>query len=144
MKKLFFAPVIFSAIIFSILLANCKRSTPAAAATPIPATPTVTAIITPSCSDGIQNRNETDVDCGGGTCGPCGILKHCAAGADCSSGTCRAGYCVGPLCGDGILNDSETDVDCGGSSCYKCSNGKLCVGGADCASGNCQGGYCAP
>jgi hypothetical protein len=29
----------------------------------------------PSCSDGVQNAMETDVDCGGPTCSPCALAK---------------------------------------------------------------------
>ncbi|MCB0654290.1 MAG: hypothetical protein KDC85_23625 [Saprospiraceae bacterium] len=50
-----------------------------------------------TCSDGIQNGNETGVDCGG----------DCAA-------------C--PTCDDGIMNGDETGVDCGGS-CDPCPEG---------------------
>lgn len=50
----------------------------------------------PSCSDGIQNGNETGVDCGGPDCPAC------------------------PTCNDGIQNGDETGVDCGGSSCAPC------------------------
>ena len=49
----------------------------------------------PSCNDGIQNGDETGVDCGGSTCPPC------------------------PTCFDGIQNGDETGVDCGGS-CPPC------------------------
>jgi hypothetical protein len=47
--------------------------------------------IAPSCSDGIRNQGESDVDCGG----PC---------EDCESGDCR----------DNIRNRDEEGVDCGG------------------------------
>ncbi|MCB0704084.1 MAG: zinc-dependent metalloprotease [Saprospiraceae bacterium] len=50
----------------------------------------------PSCSDGIQNGDETGVDCGGSSCPAC------------------------PTCSDGIQNGDETGVDCGGSSCAPC------------------------
>ena len=50
----------------------------------------------PSCTDGIQNGNETGVDCGGPDCPAC------------------------PTCSDGIQNGDETGVDCGGSSCPPC------------------------
>ena len=46
----------------------------------------------PSCSDGMQNSDETDVDCGG-HCGQCGPGKKCLIGANCSFGFCRAGRC---------------------------------------------------
>ena len=49
----------------------------------------------PSCTDGIQNGDETGVDCGGSSCPAC------------------------PTCTDGIQNGDETGVDCGGS-CAPC------------------------
>ncbi|GAA4278077.1 hypothetical protein GCM10022259_28020 [Aquimarina mytili] len=55
---------------------------------------------TPSCNDGIQNGNETGVDCGG-TCPPCQTQ---------------------PTCNDGIQNGNETGIDCGGS-CAPCTPG---------------------
>lgn len=50
---------------------------------------------TASCSDGIQNQNETGIDCGG-ECTPC------------------------ITCNDGIQNQGETDIDCGGP-CGACN-----------------------
>ena len=55
-----------------------------------------------SCSDGIQNGNETGIDCGGPDCAPCD------ATADCT---------------DGIQNGDETGVDCGGADCPACPGG---------------------
>ncbi|MEM9888707.1 MAG: fibronectin type III domain-containing protein [Bacteroidota bacterium] len=52
----------------------------------------------PTCDDGIQNGDETGVDCGG-SCPPCGVA---------------------PPCDDGIQNGDETGVDCGGSDCPPC------------------------
>lgn len=46
-----------------------------------------------SCSDGVQNAAETDVDCGGGTCFPCSGGLMCATGTDCYSGSCTGGTC---------------------------------------------------
>jgi len=48
------------------------------------------------CTDGIQNGNETGVDCGG-NCPAC------------------------PTCFDGIQNGTETGVDCGGTICPACN-----------------------
>lgn len=56
----------------------------------------------PTCTDGIQNGDETGVDCGGSSCAPC---------------------VTPPTCTDGIQNGDETGVDCGGSSCAPCSTG---------------------
>ena len=49
----------------------------------------------PTCTDGIQNQGELDIDCGG----PCAACP--------------------PSCNDGIQNQDETGVDCGGS-CVPC------------------------
>ena len=49
-------------------------------------------ILAPSCTDGVKNDSETDVDCGG-TCGGCSEGKVCTAGRDCANGTCFAGTC---------------------------------------------------
>lgn len=50
----------------------------------------------PSCTDNIQNGNETGVDCGGPDCPAC------------------------PTCSDGVQNGDETGVDCGGPDCAPC------------------------
>ncbi len=60
---------------------------------------TISGISTDTCTDGIQNGDETGVDCGG-SCGPCD---------------------PDPTCTDGIQNGDETGVDCGGSSCAPCT-----------------------
>ena len=52
----------------------------------------------PTCDDGIQNGDETGVDCGG-ACAPC----------------------AEPTCDDGIQNGNETGVDCGGPDCAPCA-----------------------
>ncbi len=52
-----------------------------------------------TCSDGIQNQDETGIDCGG-VCDPC------------------------PSCSDGILNQGESGVDCGGP-CPDCFSEKM-------------------
>ncbi len=51
----------------------------------------------PTCSDGVQNGNETGVDCGGPDCPAC------------------------PTCSDGVQNGNETGIDCGGPDCPACS-----------------------
>lgn len=53
--------------------------------------------VVPTCDDGIQNGDETGVDCGG----------------SCPN-TCP------PTCTDGIMNGNETGVDCGGPDCDPC------------------------
>jgi Concanavalin A-like lectin/glucanases superfamily len=46
-------------------------------------TPTIDA---GHCGDGFKDGDETDIDCGGATCGPCAAGKGCAATADCAAG----------------------------------------------------------
>ena len=41
----------------------------------------------------LRNGSETDVDCGGGTCGKCGTGKMCSVTADCAAGACTGGFC---------------------------------------------------
>jgi hypothetical protein len=127
----------------------------------------------PTCSDGVKNGDETDVDCGGGNCPQCGDGKSCSLASDCASGVCTDGTCVPvclnlgdnctlnseccsgscvdgvctgpvPTCFDGVTNGDETDVDCGGGNCPQCGDGKLCSLASDCASGVCTDGTCVP
>ena len=96
-----------------------------------------------TCSDGVKNGYETDLDCGGAYCAKCGDGKNCMVAADCQSGDCVDGICVSiPTCTDGMMNGNETDVDCGGPTCPKCADGRDCLVGSDCASGVCTVGVC--
>jgi len=45
------------------------------------------------CGDGLQNGGETDVDCGGPDCDPCGEGQSCTIDSDCAGGTCCSGAC---------------------------------------------------
>jgi len=47
---------------------------------------------TPTCTDGIRNGSESDVDCGG-TCTDCASGRRCNVGSDCQSGVCVSGIC---------------------------------------------------
>lgn len=42
----------------------------------------------PSCNNEVRDGDETDKDCGGGTCPKCGILKRCKEDTDCRTGHC--------------------------------------------------------
>jgi hypothetical protein len=77
----------------------------------------------PTCDDGIQNGQETGVDCGGPDCLPCpscddGIQNGQETGVDCGGPDCPA--C--PTCDDGVQNGEETGVDCGGPDCPPCQS----------------------
>jgi hypothetical protein len=101
-----------------------------------------------SCSDGVQNAGETDVDCGGGLCAPCQLGHACEFDEDCASGFgvgtgCVDGICGGPsVCWDGRRNGHETGLDCGGRFCRPCLGGWSCLEDADCFSGACELGIC--
>ncbi len=96
------------------------------------------------CENGTRDGEETDVDCGGGSCDPCGPGGRCESNDDCDTMICAGGFCQTPTCYDGLLNGSETGVDCGGSCPNSCtSNG--CINNAQCGSGQfCLDGECAP
>lgn len=77
----------------------------------------------PTCTDSVQNGDETGVDCGG-SCAAC-VPAFCSdtvqsgdeTGIDCG-GSCPT---VCPTCSDSIQNGDETGVDCGGS-CSACTD----------------------
>jgi hypothetical protein len=48
------------------------------------------------CSDGVQNGDETAVDCGGSTCAPCPGVWQCAG--DCTAPTCCPMCCAAGVC----------------------------------------------
>jgi hypothetical protein len=71
---------------------DCDGNTPAAGSCVSCAL--VCAGPTASCTDGTKNGAETDVDCGGGSCAPCGDGMQCVADADCLSASCVDGVCA--------------------------------------------------
>ncbi len=96
----------------------------------------------PSCRDGVQNGDESDVDCGG-SCDPCITGAPCNRGGDCVSRVCGMdGLCAAPACDDGIRNGGESDVDCAGD-CPACEECRGCTDDAHCARGRCVSGRCA-
>ena len=72
------------------------------------------ACVPPTCTDGEQNGDETDIDCGG-SCAPsqrCDDGEGCAEGPDCTSGVCGAtDTCSAPACGDGVRQGAEACDD---------------------------------
>ena len=94
-----------------------------------------------TCSDGIRNQSESDVDCGG-ICNSCSEGNICIEASDCVEGVnCvispdneNISICRNPRC-------TDTDAKCGGD-CEKCDNGKICEKGSDCLSNQCEGRIC--
>ncbi|MBK7077054.1 MAG: hypothetical protein IPH44_32665 [Myxococcales bacterium] len=126
-----------SLLAISFALAACgevSRDTPDA---PVGGTD---APLAASCTNGLRDGAETDVDCGGGTCDPCGATRACGAATDCLSMVCTGGTCQTPSCSDGVRNGTELDVDCAGNcGPGSCDPGQTCSTNADCASNLCNG-----
>jgi len=71
------------------------------------------------CANGIQDGDETGVDCGG-SCGLC-PGETCEVAEVCASRVCDpATGCVAPTCDDGVQNGTERGIDCGGSCPEPC------------------------
>lgn len=99
----------------------------------------------PTCSDGLENGDESDIDCGGG-CMPCKDGQRCDDSGDCESTACHyVGICVVPGCADGVFDFAEVHLDCGGLACGKtCGLGASCGSDDDCFMGGCfPPGECA-
>ena len=102
-----------------------------------------------SCSDGVKNGDESDVDCGGSCLTSsnkvCAVGKMCGtSGANCAQGVCKSGVCAPATCTDMTKNGMEIGVDCGAvSGCPLCPAGQPCGTGADCSSGSCVANVCA-
>lgn len=82
-----------------------------------------------TCSDGIKNQDETDVDCGGVICGKCANTKSCKIINDCQSNYCNPSTlkCENPPAGC-TDNDKDDYGAAGSSGCPKT--------GADCNDNN--------
>ncbi|HEY4159931.1 MAG TPA: cellulose binding domain-containing protein, partial [Polyangiaceae bacterium] len=98
----------------------------------------------PSCTDGVKNNGESDIDCGGSNCAKCAATKACTLASDCVTGVCTGNVCQAAMCNDGVKNGTETDTDCGGSCApgNRCANGKVCTVANDCTSAICTSGLC--
>jgi hypothetical protein len=93
----------------------------------------------PTCSDGIKNGSETDIDCGGPTCPRCSNFLACASRDDCQSAFCAITL--------GTCQECSTDPDnCGSDDDGACVCDETYLGHekvcdkyhADAPVGNCQ------
>lgn len=104
--------------------------------------------VDPTCNDGLQNGQETGIDCGGPDCPACpscddNIQNGQETGVDCGGPDCPA--C--PSCADGIQNGLETGIDCGGPTCPPCTTDASCDDGVqngDETGVDCGGPDCPP
>jgi len=92
-----------------------------------------------SCADGIDNGNETDIDCGGGgSCGDCAIGKLCTSGSDCLSGYCVDGVCCDSACSGNcqrcnLANPGVcSNIPAGGDPDSECPGPSACNGFGAC------------
>jgi hypothetical protein len=98
-----------------------------------------------SCDDGELSGEETDFDCGGSECRPCGLFYVCSEDDDCVSQLCLEGRCAAPHCYNGTWETGEPDVDCGGTDCERCQPGQMCQTDTDCSTYCVRGtAVCAP
>jgi hypothetical protein len=67
------------------------------------------------CNDMMKNGNETDVDCGGGSCPLCANTKACLQNSDCQSGHCVGNVCV--ECAVATDCPGGPDTDCHMRTC---------------------------
>jgi hypothetical protein len=108
--------------------------------------PMTNVCVPASCTNQVQDGSETDVDCGGHRCGPCGVGDTCQEGSDCTSKVCSGSpkVCQPPTCDDGVKNAQETAQDCGGPQCPDCGDGLACMSPQDCISKVCSCGGIMP
>jgi hypothetical protein len=52
------------------------------------------AVVAVSCTDGLRNGSESDVDCGGSCSTKCGNGRACEVASDCVSKSCGNGSCA--------------------------------------------------
>jgi len=91
-----------------------------------------------SCTNGIKDGNETDVDCGGSCPSKCATGRSCAANPDCLSGNCAGGVCAAAacsapnaLCGGLCVNLNASVGNCGacGTVCGGANGTAQCING---------------
>lgn len=108
-----------------------------------------------SCRDGVKNRSESDIDCGGSKpdngrlCEGCGYGRTCNTGNDCLSAACHGGRCIDQRCFEpGASLDDPPDhcgleANLGGAKIYcgLCPSGRACGSAADCNRDCASGAY---
>jgi hypothetical protein len=68
----------------------------------------------PTCFDTIRNGDETDIDCGGGSCPRCVNGQSCLTRNDCASAYCKDTVCQECLTSDQCPNDAYGACACPG------------------------------
>jgi hypothetical protein len=105
--------------------------------------------ITPTCSDGKLDGDETDIDCGGGSfmgaaaCPPCAVGKTCNQASDCTNGFCQNNKCAlktnGTPCGAGTECASSICGTTGTGHCCSAACSPVFSGMGTCGATDCDG-----
>jgi hypothetical protein len=109
--------------------------------------PDASTITTPepdngTCTNGLRDGKETDIDCGGPDCGACLSDRHCTLDTDCASGKCQSGACTClplskcPPKACGSLRNCGGQLECGSCASGVCYENQCCTPRV-CASGEC-------
>jgi len=69
-----------------------------------------TTVEVDTCGNGIEDSDESDVDCGGDMCGKCKEDKKCSKNEDCISNECTGGTCVFSVGKEGNPADSCAQI----------------------------------
>jgi hypothetical protein len=73
----------------------------------------------PTCTDGIKNGRETDIDCGGSDCVRCAIGRGCVGQADCGSAFCVNNMCQVCTSNEQCGTDSRGECICTQGACVQ-------------------------
>ncbi len=96
-----------------------------------------------TCSNGLEDGCETDIDCGGRSCGGCEDFENCLVDGDCQSAICSNGICAQCL---KPANCPGVDTDCAFRTCtaLTCGTGYTPAGTETSAQtfGDCQVNVC--
>lgn len=98
--------------------------------------PTDGGVVVVSCTNGVRDGSETDVDCGGAACPACALGKKCSTVSDCENGECDA---ASKICVCKRLTCADVTATCGTLS-DGCGGTITCAG--TCSAGICYNGRC--
>ncbi|MBI4704351.1 MAG: hypothetical protein HY744_24875 [Deltaproteobacteria bacterium] len=93
-----------------------------------------------TCANDAKDGDETDLDCGGPACLPCGNGKGCLAATDCDSLFCDPKGICSACAGHGDCVAAEGTYCLGGACVPRKQDGAACAQHEECTSGFCPAG----